>query len=420
MHPRISTGTEATNSEEDEIHQTNRAAEEKIKIANFNILHTACLQFLHDHTDDSHAEVFEHIDHREFINWLNGILSNSTLQYDKLVAEFKTIFSLRAQFIFKTHMSLDVNSTSVINQFCYEVAKFIDEDNMMGILLPTLNLSPLDLNRLKFGRFILTEDGKNIIDVQSLLYRAFERAKVNKHPLFKKSNGHYLTSNEEKRLFTLYPEIALIKDKLHSNQPKELLETMELFNSLKRKMKQYTDSYQPRNVQPNIIYTNIKLFHEQQKQLAHESQFAKDTLKRFHHVKFDVMKASVAMRLSARQEPLKALYQAWSFFILDEIQRIELREHALKSYLYQTYLKLADKLDDIVGIQNKPLPLSVLREVDQTLENLYAIGNGDSNVTLFSSRKINPYKSFIEKNKALIAASELHDQTTTHISAQHL
>lgn len=363
------------------------------KIAKFEFLKTACEQFLRDHENDKIDEVFGHVDHHEFINALKGMLSTEDLNYDKLVRKFKRLFRQRWNFIRNTHTSYEVRETHV-NAFCYQIATFIDNDYKMALLMPTLKgMTSQDLNALQFGWFIVSENGKGVIDVGPLLHGSLTQKEERKY-------NSSLTSNERMRLYALS---TCVEGRVNSFQ-----QNAERGFYLSDMNHLYLDT-QPIEEK---FYLNLKASEIILDRRRNLNLHRRKVFENFHDVKYDILHASVAKRLALRKEPLKDLYLAYSNFGLKELHRIELKDGAMESNRYQIYLQLADILGDEIGIrnQNNPLSLDALREVDKILTELFEIEASKSNMVMFSSDKAKRYTKFIEKNRALVDASGLRQQ----------
>lgn len=161
--------------------------------------------------------------HTTLTNLMNIITDYSQhLDPIRLKQQLREMLAIRAMSIANTPLCYTLAPLSVTNEICVLIAKYCDEAHYCHLLLPTVNEEDIygnNINEMGLGNFILTDNKKQFISLESAVATAFGRMDELEKDLFlttdENDEQRSLTVNELNRLGTICSKVREVYNKMH-------------------------------------------------------------------------------------------------------------------------------------------------------------------------------------------------------------
>ncbi len=325
-----------------------------------NILKIAFEKFKLDHANEAPKDIYERIDLKDFINHFQIILDRNQNNIEKLKADFCQLLTERWEYIRNTNFSYDVNLHHPINQFCLQLAEWIEPGNHKLILMPTLkNLECHEnfryhlLDEFKhtnFGEFIISKNGRDFINISSVLESTPFALKEEKSDYFYTNQGTYrpLNHTEKKQLMTLIPDVKSLK----KNCDRYLFEKEKIsLDEIKTQVKEIQNlalslPYQMTN-KPSEQEISYKHLHENLRNVDEKSSIKKQNImRRYAHIKLKKIRDKIINHAESLPQAHQDFFKNLAHYIFDQIKLMQ-KTHDKKSsinqlnhFFYHLYLSL--------------------------------------------------------------------------------
>lgn len=189
------------------------------------------------------------------------------------------LFAARAPRIVNSPLCYTLEPRSVMNSICMLLAEFCDSEQYCQLLLPDVAVEDIysnNINEIKIGNFILTDDGKQFIHLEGVVETTFARMDAAETELYlttdAKGRERPLTSSEFERLGNISQRLSDIHKQMHakgfwqrwfqSNQNRVYDELKRLRAGLRRGDVRHQGEELNAGSDANVAIVNFKNFYD--------------------------------------------------------------------------------------------------------------------------------------------------------------